>query len=230
MIARLLFGLARSRLFSAGVRFGFAHLSAWLPVRRVGETEQVLAFHHPRPSWQPHILFVPKVGIAALLDVRPEQVPLVRGVIQFALTTAAARGLAEHGFTVLVNGGAYQDVGQLHVHLAGEPCPVWYVCPEQTRVGVLLETERLVAFHHPRPQRTTHVVLRPSQMTGSPAPSFDAAFIEAAITATQSLVRTLDLSADGYTLIVSPRPGEATPGPCFHLVSGGVLGGEGGGG
>jgi histidine triad (HIT) family protein len=217
MIARLLFGLARSRLFSAGVRFGFAHLSAWLPVRRVGETGQVLAFHHPRPSWQPHILFVPKVGIASLLDVRPEQVPLVRGVIQFALTTAAAKGLAEQGFTVLVNGGAYQDVGQLHVHLAGEPCPVWYVCPEQTPAGVLLETERLVAFHHPRPQRTLHVVLRPRQ-------GLDAAFIEAAITTTQSLVKRLGLLADGYSLIVNQRPGEAMPGPCLHLVSGDVLG------
>src|SRR5882724_8669426 len=89
MIARLLFWLSRGDLFSAAVRFGFAHLSGLLPVRRVGETEQIIAFHHPRPGWQPHILFVPKAGIASLLDVRPEQIPLVRGLIQFALETAS---------------------------------------------------------------------------------------------------------------------------------------------
>jgi diadenosine tetraphosphate (Ap4A) HIT family hydrolase len=226
MIAGYLFRLARSRSFSAVARFGFAHLSGWLPVHRIGETAQVLAFDHPRPSWQPHILFVPKAGIASLLNVRPEQVPLVRGLVQLALTTASEQGLAAHGFTLLVNGGAYQDVGQLHFHLAGQPCPVWYGTPEQTTASVLLETECLTAVHHLRPQRTTHLVLRPRPggRAATPGQGFDATFIDAAITATQALVRTLGLLADGYSLIVNQRPGEAEPAPCFHLVSGDVLG------
>ena len=214
----------------AVVRFGFSHLSAWLPVRRVAETAQVLAFHHPRPSWQPHILFVPKVGIASLLDVRPEQVPLVRGLVLFALDAAARQGLPEHGFSLLVNGGAYQDVGQLHFHLAGQPCPVWYRCPESAPNDILLETERLTAFHHPSPQRATHVVLRrrPGDSALPSTQGFDAAFVDAAIAATQSLVGTLDLLADGYSLIINRRPGEADRHPCFHLVSGSTVGDAGG--
>jgi len=78
MIAGLLFRLARSDLFSVVVRFGFAHLSGLLPVRRVGETEQVIAFHHPRPGWQPHILFVPKAGIASLLASTGEKDAKIR--------------------------------------------------------------------------------------------------------------------------------------------------------
>jgi len=226
-----LFGLSRSRPLGAAVRFGFAHASGCLPVRRVGETDQVLAFYHPRPSWQPHILFVPKVGIASLLDVRPEQVPLVRGLVQLALVLAFEKHLDQQGFTLLVNGGAYQDVGQLHFHLAGQPCPVWYVYPENVPDGVLFETESLTAFYHPHPQRTTHVVLRPriSQSMLLPTQAFAAAFVDDAITATQTLVRMLDLLADGYSLVTNVRPGEAEPSPCFHLVSGRTVAAEGSG-
>jgi len=224
MIARVLFRLARSDLFSVVVRFGFAHLSALLPVRRVGETEQVVAFHHPRPSWQPHILFVPKVGIASLLDVRLEQVPLVRGLIQFALETAARERFGADGFALLVNGGAYQDVGQLHFHLAGRSPEIWYECPSDPSGDVLLATEILTAFQHPHPRRGIHVVPRPrSEPAAAPAArGFDAAFVEAAIVATQTLARRLKLSAEGYTLIANVRPGQPGEPLCFNLVSGGV--------
>jgi histidine triad (HIT) family protein len=222
----MLFWLARSRPLGVAVRLGFAHLSGWLPVRRVGETDQVLAFHHPRPSWQPHILFVPKVGIASLLGVRPEEVPLVRGLIQFALDTTSESGLDEAGFSLLVNGGAYQDVGQLHFHLAGQPCPIWYDAPDDRPRDVLVETKNLTVFRHPCPQRSTHIVLQPrsdrpglSAMTG-----FAPAFVDAVIVETQALARRLDLSATGFTLITNRRPGVAEPQPCFHLVSGSVTG------
>jgi histidine triad (HIT) family protein len=219
MIARLLFRLARSDLFSAVVRFGFAHLSALLPVRRVGETEQVIAFHHPRPAWQPHILFVPKVGIASLLDVTSEQVPLVRGLIQFALETAARERFGPAGFALLVNGGAYQDVGQLHFHLAGRSPEIWYDDVDDPAEDVLLATEILTAFDHPHPQRATHIVLRPSAppVVGR----FDTAFVGAVIIAMQTLARSLKLSTEGYTLIANRRPGETDAPLCFHLVSGG---------
>jgi histidine triad (HIT) family protein len=224
MIARVLFRLSRSHLFSAVVRFGFAHLSALLPVRRVGETEQVVAFHHPRPSWQPHILFVPKVGIASLLDVRPEQVSLVRGLIQFALDTASRESFGADGFALLVNGGTYQDVGQLHFHLAGQPREIRYDCSVDPPGDALLATASLTAFHHPHPRRATHIVLWPrSEPSAAPvARGFDAGFVEAAIIATQKLARSLDLSTEGYTLIANMRPGEPNPVLCFHLVSGGV--------
>ena len=218
MIGRVLFRLARSRPMGVVVRFGFAHLSGLLPVHRIGESAQIVAFYHPRPAWQPHVLFVPKVGIPSLLDVRPEQVPLVRALIQRALKRGASEGFPEEGFAVLVNGGAYQDVGQLHFHLAGWSGETWYACPDEvpsdTPPDLLLETERLVAFHHPRPQRAVHVVLR------SRSGHVDSPFVDDAILATQTLVRRLDLLPTGYTLLANVRPGDEDQVECFHLVSG----------
>src|SRR4051794_6155252 len=117
MLPRVLFRLARHSLLDPAVRFGFAHLSALLPVGRVRETEQVIAFHHPSPSWPYHVLFVPKVSIASFLDIRPEQVPLVGQLIQLAVATASQARVEAGSFALMVNGGAYQDAGQLHFHL-----------------------------------------------------------------------------------------------------------------
>jgi len=214
VIGRLLFRLARSRPMGVIVRFGFAHLSGLLPVRRLGSSTDIVVFYHPRPAWQPHILFVPKVGIPSLLDTRPEQVPWVRALIRLALITGASGMFPGDSFAVLVNGGAYQDVGQLHVHLAGWSGEMWYACPSDTPPDLLLETERLVAFHHPRPQRAVHVVLR------SRSGHLDSASVDDAIVATQTLVRRLDLLPTGYTLLANVRPGDEDQVECFHLVSG----------
>src|SRR5215208_3328927 len=98
MLSGLLFRLARQSLLAPAIRFGFAHLSALLPVRRVWETDQLIAFHHPRPSWPYHLLFVPKVGIPSFLDLHPEHLPLIEDLIQLAVTTASQSGVEAGSF------------------------------------------------------------------------------------------------------------------------------------
>jgi histidine triad (HIT) family protein len=226
MLSRLLFRLARRSLLDPAVRFGFAHLSALLPVRRVWETEQILAFHHPSPSWPFHVLFVPKVGIASFLDIRPEQVPLIGQLIELAMATASQSGAEAGSLALMVNGGTYQDVGQLHFHLVGPPHHLGYVCPEDPVIAPLIESETLIAFHHPRPQRATHVVLRPTAR-GSPLASdhgLDPAFIDDVITVAQDLVGMLRLDLAGYSLLTTVQPRRPAETACFHLVSGSELG------
>ncbi len=43
-------------------------LSGSLSVKRVMETERVLAFHHTRPSYEVHIVVIPKKHIPSLID------------------------------------------------------------------------------------------------------------------------------------------------------------------
>jgi len=45
-------------------------LSGNLEVTRVFEDDRVLAFHHPRPVAEVHVVVVPKEHIASLLDVK----------------------------------------------------------------------------------------------------------------------------------------------------------------
>ena len=44
-------------------------LSGRTPVRKVLETENVLAYHHTRPFWPVHIVVVPKRHVPSLIDL-----------------------------------------------------------------------------------------------------------------------------------------------------------------
>jgi histidine triad (HIT) family protein len=123
------FRLARTDALGWLVRLAFAYGSPIIPVRRITETPDLIAFHHPVPSWRPHILLIPKHPIPSLMRLRPDRAYLFGLIVRAAFEVAAARALSDSGFAVLVNGGAYQDVGQLHVHLAGLDAGLTYAPP-----------------------------------------------------------------------------------------------------
>ncbi len=44
-------------------------MSALLPVKRLRETDTLLAFHHPRPTYAFHVLLVPKKAVGSLMEL-----------------------------------------------------------------------------------------------------------------------------------------------------------------
>jgi histidine triad (HIT) family protein len=87
-----------------------------LPGVRLAETYTVVALRHPRPDYRTHILIVPKRPIPSLLDLRPDDARLLSDMIAIAQQLVHELGM-EAGYRLIINGSAYQDVGQLHVHL-----------------------------------------------------------------------------------------------------------------
>ena len=88
-----------------------------------------------------------------------------------------------------------------------------------------METGVLTMYRHPRPRRATHVVIVPSlSEAGRAAHGFEAPFADAAIVATQTLVQSSRLLADGYSLLISRPAGSSPDGTCFHLVAGDRVG------
>jgi len=109
--------LARSPLARYFIGWLFAHMSIALPVQRLRETERLLAFYHPRPSYPVHILLVPKKAIASLGELTAQDRDLLPELIECVQSLVAELGLEEAGYRLIVNGGKYQDVPQLHFHL-----------------------------------------------------------------------------------------------------------------
>jgi len=97
-------------------------LSGRTPVKKVVETEQVLAFHHTRPFWPVHIVVVPKRHIGSLLTLDSGDEELLAEMMA-VIRQIAAQVVAEHGACrVLTNLGEYQDSKHLHWHInSGEP-------------------------------------------------------------------------------------------------------------
>lgn len=119
-ISRLLFAVAKSPLGNAAVRWSFAHMTNFMPVDKLRNTDLVVAFHHPRPSHKVHILIVPKREIASFTALAPEDFPVLREIVRVAQELVIELGLREKGYRLIVNGGAYQDVAQMHYHLISD--------------------------------------------------------------------------------------------------------------
>lgn len=170
MIARWLFALARQRWVGALVGFGFAYGSCLLPVKRVRETRRILAFYHPRPSWPGHMLLVPKRRIPSLLHLLDDT--LLLEIVQMAGEITAGRTAV-----LCANGGARQEIAQLHFHLI--PGEEW-VSDDLAPQG---------AGQNHRPQYEVHEPISAGVPAGLPA-----------------LVARDDLLKQGYSLVVQ-NPG-----------------------
>lgn len=106
----------------------FCLVERFLPLDRVIRTESCIAFRHPRPTWDPHILVVPTTPFP---EIGSPKIPLSR---QFALIWEMAnvagivvRELELAGtHTMIINGGVRQDIGQVHGHLTPIPPPTQF--------------------------------------------------------------------------------------------------------
>jgi histidine triad (HIT) family protein len=84
------------------------------------ETKTLLAFHHPQPSYPVHILLVPKRALRRFTDLTVADSELISEIIQTAQSLIAEFNLERGGYRLIVNGGDYQAVPQLHFHLISE--------------------------------------------------------------------------------------------------------------
>ena len=113
--------LLRSSLARLCIGWLFASMSFALPVQRLRETDSLLAFYHPRPSYRVHILIVPKEAVASLAELDPADQAFLSDLIACVQSLVIEMGLDGKGYRLIVNGGEYQDLPQLHFHLvAGE--------------------------------------------------------------------------------------------------------------
>lgn len=97
-----------------------SNISSATPVRRLYETENVIAFQHPRPSHTIHILLVPKRPFANLMAVPLEASGFLRDLLETVQLLVHEYDLEDKGYRLIVNGGQYQEVPHLHFHLISD--------------------------------------------------------------------------------------------------------------
>ena len=65
-------------------------------------------------------LLVPKRALVSLAELTPADVDFAADLFETVKSLVAEFGLEQAGYRLIVNGGAYQDVAQLHFHLIAE--------------------------------------------------------------------------------------------------------------
>jgi len=84
-------------------------------VKKVKETENILAFHHTKPSYEFHIVIIPKKHVAKLTDLK--NFGLIDEIFEVAKEIILKQGLNESNYRIITNGGSFQDSKHLHFHL-----------------------------------------------------------------------------------------------------------------
>jgi len=92
-------------------------LSGKIQVIKVIETENVLAYHHTKPSYPVHIVAIPKKHISSLITLEDKDNELLLELIGI-IKEVAKKVTEENGACrVITNIGDYQDSKHLHWHI-----------------------------------------------------------------------------------------------------------------
>jgi histidine triad (HIT) family protein len=97
-----------------------------IPVTRLYEDEQVVAFPDINPQAPVHVLVIPKQHVASLAQTSADDAALLGHLLNAAVEVARLQGLA-NGYRLVINTGADggQTVEHLHLHLLGGRHMTW---------------------------------------------------------------------------------------------------------
>jgi histidine triad (HIT) family protein len=94
-------------------------LSGAIEVSVVYEDELVLAFHHPQPAAEVHVVVVPKEHVESIMDSKALDGVLLTSMVAAVQETARSLQLDQHGFHVRTNACAPGVTPHMHWHIKG---------------------------------------------------------------------------------------------------------------
>lgn len=98
-------------------------LSGKIEITKVWENKQVLAFHHPRPQSEIHVVVIPKKHISSILDPQAADGILLSSMVVAIQEVARNLALDKNGFYVRVNAASEGVTPHMHWHIHGPGIP-----------------------------------------------------------------------------------------------------------
>jgi histidine triad (HIT) family protein len=227
VVGTWLFSIARSQAASFFIGVAFEHLTCLMPINRLDDGERVIIFPHPVPLYETHLLAVPKLRLASFMAIDFHTTTHQRAIFDtFRAIQRVATQQKLTEYTVLVNGGAYQDVPQVHFHIVSG------VSTEQRRLGTerfspphadsqIERYQSALAYFHPQPLLTFHLIVTTRAVESfTTLDSGQRSHLEALcdmLELAQHMIETYHLTR--YTLLCNMSSITAEPQLTFHLVS-----------
>lgn len=122
-VKQAMYGLVKTGLGAGILRWTAARASFLIPAERLLETDSLLAFYHPAPSYPLHILIVPKRGYSSLADLPSRDLEFEKDLFGAVRQLVERFSLDAGSYRLIVNGGEAQEVNHLHFHLISEDIP-----------------------------------------------------------------------------------------------------------
>ena len=223
MSKKLLFKIAKGPFMGKLVGNVFQHCSWAIPVKKVYNSREILAFHHPRPSYENHIIISPKRAVKNL-----QQMTFDRFSKYFVKIWEAAKDICmmypgyNDSFVIVANGGKRQEVGQVHFHMfTNHEIVNEYPAQEQAE-SVFYRDRDICVLEHPNPNWEVHFVIKPissSQMAGNE--EYIDTYFRSILHSIDRLNAKFNIVQRGYSLVYqyNKQSGDKEC-PVFHIVSG----------
>ncbi len=215
MIKRLLFRLAKGKSMGQAVGFAFHYLSWAIPVKKIYNSGEIIAFYHPKPSYQNHVIISPKKAIGNLQQMSQDSLSgyFVK-IWEAANEICAAHPEYDGGFVLIANGGKRQEVQQVHFHLFTDRKIVnEYPAGEQAGDAFYTDGEVSV-LKHPEPNWELHFVAEPVKPDNE-------GYLKGILKCIDMLNAEFGIVQRGYALVYQCSGGEiCANNPVFHIVSG----------
>jgi diadenosine tetraphosphate (Ap4A) HIT family hydrolase len=140
----------------------FQHCSWAIPVKKVYSSKEIIAFYHPMPSYENHIIISPKRAVKNL-----QQMALDSFSRDFVKIWETAKDICvmhpeyNDSFVIVANGGKRQEVQQVHFHMfTNHEIVNEYFVQEQVE-NVFYSDRAICVLEHPNPNWEVHFVIKP---------------------------------------------------------------------
>ena len=221
MFKKLLFKFAKGTIIGEFVGTAFRYGSWAIPVKKVYNGKGILAFYHPCPSYENHIIISPKRAIKNLQQMELECYSKYFVQI-FEVTKDISMMHPEYNdsFAIVANGGKRQEVQQVHFHMfTNHEIVKEYFAGEQAE-GVVYSDRDICILEHPEPNWEIQFVIQ----SNAPFPITEKEkerYFRSVLHGIDLLDDEFDIVQRGYSLIY--RCGnmqDSDKGAVFHVVSG----------
>ena len=92
-------------------------LTGKTPIKKLYESGTVLAFYHTKPSYETHIIIIPRKHIHDLVHTDESDKELLSEILKVAKDLAVKLDIENKGARLITNMGKFQDTPHLHFHL-----------------------------------------------------------------------------------------------------------------
>src|SRR3990167_2795206 len=220
IIGKALFLVAQSDISRYFIGFSFEHLGSFLPVKKLLDNDEIIAFKHPVQFWERHNLIVPRKAIRSFMHIdlsdRSYQETMI-AIFQGAQVIIDTEEFTS--YALLVNGGDYQDVPQMHFHLAmgnsRDGIPIVSTDHRSQKGEIIQKDSKITVYNNAQPQRAVDMLLvDDNSVTGSfhnidfGLAKNQESLINVLLMA-QNLLRDLDLRAFTLSIDSTNDPGES---------------------
>ena len=117
---RFLHSLVKTWLGALILHWFIAYFSFAIPGEKLIETDSIIAFHHPSPSYPLHILILPKSKYKSIQDLPSNDLAFESGLFSAVNVLVQRFDLDGYSYRLIVNGGNAQEVDHLHFHLISD--------------------------------------------------------------------------------------------------------------